>query len=298
MTKDIATFHRTKEIIDRYNFTFKKSLGQNFLIDLNILNNIVDVGEVTENTGVIEVGPGIGSLTEQIAKRAGKVVAFELDDRLLPILEETLAPYDNVTVIHQDILQANIEEVVATYFADCEEVVVIANLPYYVTTPIIMSFIEAEAPIDRIVMMMQKEVAERMTAEPSTKAYGSLSVAVQYEMEASIAMIVPPTVFIPKPNVDSAVLKLVRKSERPAEVLDRAFFFKVVRGSFVQRRKTLANNLQTSLPNGKEKKALIRECCKKASIDPSRRGESLSIEEFANLSNALYPHFNGDFKNE
>ncbi len=291
MTKDIATFSRTKEIIERHGFTFKKSLGQNFLIDLNILNNIVDVGEVTEKTGVIEVGPGIGSLTEQIARRAGKVVAFELDDRLLPILEETLAPYEHVEVIHQDILTVDIEQIVEHHFSECEEIVVIANLPYYVTTPIIMSFIEAEAPIDRIVMMMQKEVAERMTAQPSTKAYGSLSVAVQYEMDATIAMIVPPTVFVPKPNVDSAVLKLTRKKEKIANVIDRAFFFKVVRGSFVQRRKTLFNNLQTSLQDGKKRKAEIRTACEAANIEPSRRGESLTIQEFVELANALYPYF-------
>ena len=291
MRKDIATLSRTKEIIETYQFKFKKSLGQNFLVDLNTLDNIVGEGELTEKTGVIEVGPGIGALTEQLAKRAGKVVAFEIDQRLLPVLEDTLSPYDNITVINEDVLKADLDQVVAEQFQACEELVIVANLPYYVTTPIIMHFLESSIHVDRIVIMMQKEVAERMIAKPGTKAYGSLSVAIQYYMDAEIAMIVPKTVFIPQPNVESAVLKLTPKKEKVGNVIDEAFFGKVVRGSFVQRRKTLFNNLQTSMPDGKAKEEEIRLACERAEIDPRRRGETLSIQEFARLSNELHSTF-------
>lgn len=291
MTKEIATIARTKEIIDQYGFKFKKSLGQNFLIDLNVLNNIVDEGELDHRTGVIEIGPGIGALTEQLAKRAKKVVAFEIDQRLIPVLDDTLSAYENVEIINEDVLKANVEEVIATRFADCDRVVVVANLPYYVTTPIIMHLLMSQLPIDRIVIMMQKEVGDRISAVPGTKAYGSLTVAIQYYMEAHVAMIVPKTVFIPQPNVESAVIVLNRKEEKEAQVRDEEFFFKVVKGSFVQRRKTLLNNLQASLPDGKEKKSLIEQACVIASIDPKRRGETLTIKEFALLSNALFDDF-------
>lgn len=291
MTKDIATLSRTKEIIEKYGFTFKKSLGQNFLVDLNTLNNIVAEGQLTERTGVIEVGPGIGALTEQIAKRAGKVVAFEIDQRLIPVLEDTLSPYPNVQVINEDVLKADLHEVIETEFQDCDEIVVVANLPYYVTTPIIMHFLESGIRLDRIVIMMQKEVGDRISAKPSTKAYGSLSVAVQYYMDAHTAMIVPKTVFVPQPNVESAVIVLERKEQQEIIVRDEPFFFAVVRGSFVQRRKTLFNNLQVSLEDGKAKKELILQACERANIDPKRRGETLTIEEFAKLSNELYDDF-------
>ncbi len=291
MTKDIATLSRTKEIIEKYGFTFKKSLGQNFLVDLNTLNNIVSEGQLTEHTGVIEVGPGIGALTEQIAKRAGKVVAFEIDQRLIPVLEDTLSPYPNVRVINEDVLKADLHAVIETEFQDCDEIVVVANLPYYVTTPIIMHFLESGIRLDRIVIMMQKEVGDRISAKPSTKAYGSLSVAVQYYMDAHTAMIVPKTVFVPQPNVESAVIVLERKEQQEVIVRDESFFFAVVRGSFVQRRKTLLNNLQVSLEDGKSKKELIVQACERVNIDPKRRGETLTIEEFAQLSNELYDDF-------
>jgi len=291
MNKDIATPVRTKEILAKYGFSLKKSLGQNFLIDPNILRNIISHAGLSEKTGVIEIGPGIGALTEHIARSAGKVVAFEIDGRLLPVLEDTLSPYNNVTIVHQDILEADLLQVMNDYFADYEDVVVVANLPYYVTTPIIMKFLLGKVPVAGMVVMMQKEVADRITAVPGTKAYGSLSIAIQYYMDAEVAMIVPKTVFMPQPNVESAVLRLTRKETAPAKVIDEDFMFVVSRGSFVQRRKTILNNLQSSLPNGKLKKEVILKAFEQIGMDPGRRGETLTIEEFANLSNALYEDF-------
>jgi len=287
MMKDIATPVRTRAILEKYGFSFKKSLGQNFLIEPNILTRIVDHADVSEKTGVIEIGPGIGALTEQLARRAKKVVAFEIDQRLLPILKETLSPYDNITVIHQDILEANLQETIATHFHDCEEIMVVANLPYYVTTPIIMKLLEEKLPLKGIVVMLQKEVADRIAANPSTKDYGSLSIAVQYYTEAKTVMTVPKTVFVPQPNVDSAIIRLLVRNEPIVHVEDEKFFFEIVRASFAQRRKTLLNNLVHYLPNGKELKPLIEETLEKIMIDGRRRGESLSIEEFAKVSDAL-----------
>ncbi|MCY8225966.1 16S rRNA (adenine(1518)-N(6)/adenine(1519)-N(6))-dimethyltransferase RsmA [Bacillus haynesii] len=287
MNKDIATPIRTKEILNKYGFSFKKSLGQNFLIDTNILDRIVDHAGVTERTGVIEIGPGIGALTEQLAKRAKKVTAFEIDQRLLPILKDTLSPYDNVTVIHQDVLKADVRAVMDEQFQDCDEVMVVANLPYYVTTPIIMKLLEENLPLKGIVVMLQKEVADRMAAKPSTKEYGSLSIAVQFYTEAKTVMNVPKTVFVPQPNVDSAVIRLTLREEPAVAVQDDAFFFQVVKASFAQRRKTLFNNLINNLPNGKENKSTIESALQDSQIDGKRRGESLSIEEFAVLSDRL-----------
>src|SRR5690606_3132533 len=196
MNRDIATPVRTKEILEKHGFSFKKSLGQNFLIDPNILRNIVSHADLTDKTGVIEIGPGIGALTEHLARNAGKVVAFEIDGRLLPVLEDTMSPYDNVTIINQDVLEADLNRVVEEQFGEYDDIVVVANLPYYVTTPIIMKFLLGKVPIRGMVIMMQKEVADRITASPSTKAYGSLSIAVQYYMDAEVSMIVPKTVFI------------------------------------------------------------------------------------------------------
>ena len=291
MHKDIATPVRTKEILVKYGFSFKKSLGQNFLIDTNILRNIVDYAELTDQSAAIEIGPGIGALTEQLAKRSKKVVAFEIDQRLIPILEDTLSPYDNTTIIHQDILKANVQEVIQQELNGMDDVMVVANLPYYVTTPIIMKLLEERLPIRGIVVMLQKEVAERIAAKPSTKSYGSLSIAIQYYTKPETVMIVPKTVFMPQPNVDSAVIRLTRREEPLVSVISEDFFFTVTRGSFAQRRKTLLNNLTSQLPAGKEKKDLILTALSQAGIDPGRRGESLSIEEFAVLSDALYPHF-------
>lgn len=291
MNRDIATPIRTKEILEKHGFSFKKSLGQNFLIDPNILRNIVSHAELTDKTGVIEIGPGIGALTEHLARTAGKVVAFEIDGRLLPVLEDTLSPYNNVTIINQDVLEADLKKTVEEQFSEYDDIVVVANLPYYVTTPIIMKFLLGKVPIRGMVIMMQKEVADRITASPSTKAYGSLSIAVQYYMDAEVSMIVPKTVFIPQPNVESAVLKLTKKAKPPVEVIDEDFLFEVARGSFVQRRKTLLNNLQSSLPDGKAKKEQILEAFERIGMDPGRRGETLSIKEFGDLSNVLHADF-------
>lgn len=292
MQKDIATPVRTQEILKKYGFSFKKSLGQNFLIDPNILRNIVGHADLTKDSAAIEIGPGIGALTEHLARAAGKVVAFEIDQRLLPVLEDTLSPYDNVEIVHADILDADVKQMFTDKLEDYKDVMVVANLPYYVTTPILLKLLMDRLPIRGMVVMMQKEVADRITAKPGTKAYGSLSIAIQYYMKAEVAMIVPKAVFMPQPNVESAVIKLTRHETPPVHVIDEDFLFQVSRGSFVQRRKTIINNLQSSLPNGKQKKELILQSLEKVGINPTRRGETLSIEEFGRLADELYAHFN------
>lgn len=291
MYKDIATPARTRAILDKYGFSFKKSLGQNFLIDTNILRNIVDHAQLTEESGAIEVGPGIGALTEQLAKRSKKVVAYEIDQRLLPILKETLEPYPHAKIIHQDILKANVKEMLDTEFKDIKDIMLVANLPYYVTTPIIMKILEEKLPLRGIVVMLQKEVAERISAKPGTKEYGSLSIAIQYYTQPEVVMIVPKTVFVPQPNVDSAVIRLTIRETPSVVVKNEEFFFQVTRASFAQRRKTILNNLSSQLEGGKEKKVEIIAALEQANIEPSRRGESLSIEEFAKLSDILYETF-------
>lgn len=291
MDRDIATPLRTRAILEKYGFTFKKSLGQNFLIDTNILNNIVDHAEITPESGVIEIGAGIGALTEQLAKRCKKVLAFEIDQRLLPILEDTLSPYPHVSVVHQDFLKADVHQAIETYLQEVKDIAIVANLPYYVTTPIIMKCLEDHLPFRSMVIMMQKEVGSRITAKPGTKDYGSLSIAIQYYTTAEIVMNVPKTVFIPQPNVDSAVVKLTKRDQPVVAVKDEQFFFNIVKFSFAQRRKTILNNLVSQLENGKEKKERIMAALEKAEIDPTRRGETLTIEEFAKLSDGLLPHF-------
>ena len=291
MHKDIATPIRTKEILQKYGFSFKKSLGQNFLIDPNILRNIVSHAYLTETSGAIEIGPGIGALTEHLAREAKKVVSFEIDQRLLPVLEDTLSPYDNITIVHSDILKADVVKVIEEEMPGIEDIMVVANLPYYVTTPILMKLLNDRLPIRGFVVMMQKEVADRITAKPGTKAYGSLSIAIQYYCTAEIAMVVPKTVFMPQPNVDSAVIRLIKHDTPPVEVIDEDFLFEVSRASFAQRRKTIFNNLQAGLQNGKQKKELIVSALEEAGIEPTRRGETLSIQEFGKLSNCLHPNF-------
>ncbi len=288
MRKDISTPQYTRSIIDKHKFTFKKSLGQNFLIDRNILDKIVDTAGVTSETGVIEIGPGIGSLTEQLAKRAKKVTAFEIDQRLIPILKDTLSDYPHVKVIHQDVLEADLPAMIEEEFNGMDDLMVVANLPYYVTTPIILKLLMERLPIKGIVVMIQKEVADRMAAEPGTKNYGSLSIAVQYYAVAKSEVKVPKTVFVPQPNVDSSVISLMLRDEPPVEVEDEEFFFEVVRASFAQRRKTLLNNLQNNLLS-KDQKAEIEQVFQEVDIDGKRRGETLTIAEFAKLSNALLP---------
>lgn len=291
MDRDIATPLRTRAILEKYGFTFKKSLGQNFLIDTNILNNIVDHAEITSESGVIEIGAGIGALTEQLAKRCKKVLTFEIDQRLLPVLEDTLSPYPHVSIVHQDFLKADVHQAIETYLQEVNDIAIVANLPYYVTTPIIMKCLEDHLPFRSMVIMMQKEVGSRITAKPGTKDYGSLTIAIQYYTTAEIVMNVPKTVFIPQPNVDSAVVKLTKRDQPVVAVKDEQFFFKIVKFSFAQRRKTILNNLVSQLENGKEKKELIMAALEKADIDPTRRGETLTIEEFAKLSDGLLPYF-------
>ncbi|WP_272917136.1 16S rRNA (adenine(1518)-N(6)/adenine(1519)-N(6))-dimethyltransferase RsmA [Pontibacillus yanchengensis] len=285
--KAIATPKRTKDILEKYGFAFKKSLGQNFLIDVNILENIVDHAGVTEGTGAIEIGPGIGALTEQLAKKADKVLAFEIDQRLLPILQDTLEPFPNICIIHQDILKADVHEVIKESFAKGQPIHVVANLPYYITTPILMNLLMENLPIDSITVMIQKEVADRMAASPNNKSYGSLSIAVQYYTEAEVVMDVPKTVFMPQPNVGSAVLRLSMRKEPPVKVDNEPFYFDIVRACFGQRRKTIMNNLSRHFKDRFDKDT-IREGLQKAEIDEKRRGESLNMEDFARLANVFY----------
>lgn len=285
--RDIATPSRTKEILAKHGFTFKKSLGQNFLTEPNILRKIVDTAGIDQDTNVIEVGPGIGALTEQLAKHAKQVVAFEIDDRLIPVLADTMLPYPNVKVIHQDVLQADLATTISTAFDQNLPLKVVANLPYYITTPIMMHFLESNVPVQEMVVMMQKEVADRISAEPGTKAYGSLSIAVQYYMEAKLAFIVPKTVFVPQPNVDSAILKLTRRETPAVAVTDEKEFFKLTKSAFQLRRKTLWNNLQNTYGKDEDTKAWLRNSLEASGIDPTRRGETLSLAEFARLSNEM-----------
>lgn len=283
---DIATPKRTQEIVRRHGITMKKSLGQNFLIDRNVLAKIVGAAGLTAERGALEIGPGIGALTEQLARAARKVVAVEIDQRLLPVLGETLADCGNVKIVHGDVLKLPLRELMEKEFADCEEVSVVANLPYYVTTPIIMKLLEEKLPLRHIVVMIQKEVAERMAAAPGSKDYGSLSVAVQYYCVPELVAVVPHTVFIPQPQVDSAVIRLALRAQPPVEVRDERFFFEVVHAAFAQRRKTLGNNLLARF-FGKEGRDEMNRLLEELAIDPGRRGETLSLGEFAKLANAL-----------
>lgn len=286
-TRDIATPSRTKEILKKHGFTFKKSLGQNFLTEPNILRKIVETAGIDGNTNVIEVGPGIGALTEQLARNAAQVLAFEIDDRLLPVLQDTLAPYPNVTVVHQDVLEADLVKTTGEVFTKDLPIKVVANLPYYITTPIMMHFLESDLPVAEMVVMMQREVADRISAAPGTKAYGSLTIAVQYYMETKLAFIVPKTVFVPQPNVDSAILKLTRRPTPAVAVTDEQAFFRLTKAAFQLRRKTLWNNLLHAYGKDDATKAWLTKSLEEADIDPKRRGETLSLAEFAALSNAL-----------
>ena len=285
MTKEyIATPNRTKEILRKYGFSFKKSLGQNFIIDSNILQKMIHAAEIDQTSGVIEIGPGIGSLTEQLALAANKVVAFEIDQRLLPVLQDTLAAYTNIKIIHQDILKADLHKTIEQYFTSNLSLHIVANLPYYITTPILMNILQQQIPVERITVMLQKEVAERMAAGPNTKEYGSLSIAVQYYTEAHIVMDVPKTVFIPQPNVTSSVLQLVKRDSPLVQVMDEPLFFFIVQASFRHRRKTLRNNLISSFKD-KYPVDRIADVLERTEIDGGRRGESLSIQEFSLLAN-------------
>lgn len=285
MSKDIATISRTLEIIQKHGFHFKKGFGQNFLVDLNILNKIVEQGELTKDTYVIEIGPGIGSLTEQLAKKAKQVICYEIDKALIPILSETLQEYDNVKIINEDVLKADVKGMIETELKDATDIALVANLPYYITTPILMNLLGQKLRINRYLVMVQKEVAQRLSSTPDTKDYNALSVLIQYYTEPKIILHVPRTVFIPQPKVDSAVLRLKVREKPLVEVEDEELFFRVVKGSFIQRRKTIFNNLKQAFTELSSE--LILEALQKANINFQTRGEALTIYDFARLSNII-----------
>ena len=275
----------TIEIIQKYEFMFQKKFGQNFLIDTHVLEKIISSAGVTKEDCVLEIGPGIGTMTQYLAENARQVVAVEIDKNLIPILGETLAGYDNVTVINEDILKVDIKEIAEKY-NEGRPIKVVANLPYYITTPIIMGLFESGVPIDNITVMVQKEVADRMQEGPGSKDYGALSLAVQYYAEPEIVAIVPPNCFIPRPNVGSAVIRLTRHKEMPVTVKDAEHMFRIIRASFNQRRKTLQNGLNNSpeIPYSKEK---ILAAIEQMGLPATVRGEALSLEQFAQLSDIL-----------
>ncbi|EQF22698.1 dimethyladenosine transferase [Clostridioides difficile CD160] len=279
----LSSHSATKEVVQKYNFKFSKSLGQNFLIDSNIIDKILVGARIKEGDNIIEVGPGIGTLTREMGKVAEKVVAIEIDRNLIPILKDTLSDLDNTEVVNKDILKVDIQELIKDKL-NGGPVKLVANLPYYITTPIVMKFLEEDIPVTDIVVMVQKEVADRMNAIPSTKDYGALSIAVQYYCETEIVAKAPRHMFIPQPNVDSTVIGLHVRAERKYDVHNEELFFKTVKASFGQRRKTLLNSLGGL---GFLNKDEIREILKEANIDEKRRGETLSIEEFAVLSNII-----------
>lgn len=275
----------TIETIKKHGFDFQKKFGQNFLIDARVLEKIMDAAEITKEDCVLEIGPGIGTMTQYLAERAKKVIAVEIDPNLIPILQETLADYDNVQVINEDILKLDIEALVKTENQG-KPIKVVANLPYYITTPIIMGLFEQNVPLDNITVMVQKEVADRMQVGPGTKEYGALSLAVQYYAKPYIVANVPPNCFIPRPNVASAVIRLTRYSEPPVQVRNEKLMFQLIRASFNQRRKTLVNGIGNSseTPYSKEQTAKALEAM---GLSISVRGEALTLEEFARLSDEL-----------
>lgn len=286
------TRNAVREISEKHGFRRADSLGQNFLVDRNIIEKIIDAAELTENTLVIEIGPGMGALTQVAAEKAGKVIAVEIDRHLIPVLGEVVGHLDNVEIINQDILKTDINELIdsekknfATSDHEIDKVVILGNLPYYITTPIIMGILEREIKMDTMVIMMQKEVAERIVATPGGKTYGALSIACQFFCETNYVTTVPRTVFQPQPKVDSAVLRLDKRTELPWEIGagGRKLFFEVVRAGFNRRRKTLLNAL-TALGIDKTE---LRSILDEAGVEPSRRAETLSIQEFANVANAI-----------
>ena len=282
----------TLAVIKKYDFVFQKKYGQNFLIDDNIVEKIVREAGVTKDDFVLEIGPGIGTMTQVLCANAREVAAVEIDDNLIPILKETLAEFDNVTVIHNDILKVDIKAL-AKEKNNGRPIKVVANLPYYITTPIIMGLFESGVPIDSITIMVQKEVADRMQVGPGTKDYGALSLAVQFYAKPEIVVNVPPTCFIPKPNVGSAVIRLTRHETVPVDVKDEKLMFKIIRASFNQRRKTLANGLSNSSEIHLSKE-VITSSIEKLGRGPSIRGEALTLLEFATLSNIIYDEIHQD----
>lgn len=274
---------KTIEVLQKYDFVFQKKFGQNFLIDTHVLDKIISAAEITKEDFVLEIGPGIGTMTQYLACAAREVVAVEIDKALIPILEDTLQDYSNVTVLNEDILKVDIKKL-ADEHNNGKPIKVVANLPYYITTPIIMGLFEGDVPIESITVMVQKEVADRMQVGPGTKEYGALSLAVQYYAEPYIVANVPPNCFMPRPKVGSAVIRLTKHAEPPVEVSDTKLMFRIIRASFNQRRKTLANGLNNSpeLSFGKEE---IQRAIKACGFPEGIRGEALTLEEFAALTN-------------
>lgn len=281
----LGTPSATKEIINKYSFAFQKKFGQNFLIDSNVLESIIRGAEITKDDFVLEIGPGIGTMTQYLCEAARQVVAVEIDKMLIPILEDTLSEYDNVEVINQDVLKVDIKSL-AEEKNNGKPIKVVANLPYYITTPIIMGLFESGVPIDSITIMVQKEVADRMQTGPGSKDYGAMSLAVQYYATAKVILNVSATCFMPRPNVDSAVIKLTRHKEPTVNVADEKLMFKIIRASFNQRRKTLVNGLKNS-PELSFSKEQIVKAIEKIGKPETIRGEALTLEEFAELANAF-----------
>ncbi|XCP85256.1 16S rRNA (adenine(1518)-N(6)/adenine(1519)-N(6))-dimethyltransferase RsmA [Roseburia hominis] len=275
----------TIEILQKYNFNFQKKFGQNFLIDTHVLDKIIRAAEITKDDFVLEIGPGIGTMTQYLACAAREVAAVEIDKNLIPILWDTLKGYDNVTVINEDILRLDIEELVREK-NEGRPIKVVANLPYYITTPIIMGLFEKHVPLESITVMVQKEVADRMQVGPGTKDYGALSLAVQYYAEPYIVANVPPNCFMPRPSVGSAVIRLTRHEKPPVQVQDEAFLFQIIRASFNQRRKTLANGLKNSRELNISKE-IIEKAIEELGRGSSIRGEALNLTEFARLADIL-----------
>ena len=273
----------TIEVIQKYEFAFQKKFGQNFLIDTHVLDKIIRAAGVTKEDMVLEIGPGIGTMTQCLAEAAGRVVAVEIDSNLIPILKDTLKDYDNITVINVDILKVDIKKLAEEYNGG-RPIKVVANLPYYITTPIIMGLFESEVPIDNITVMVQKEVADRMQTGPGSKDYGALSLAVQYYAEPYIVANVPPNCFIPRPNVGSAVIRLTRHQKPPVEVKDSGLMFRLIRASFNQRRKTLQNGLNNSSELHYSKEQIAR-AIESLGVPATVRGEALTLEQFARLAN-------------
>lgn len=285
MTEKLSNPQKTIEIIKKYNFNFQKKFGQNFLIDAHVLQKIIAGAGVTKEDMVMEIGPGIGTMTQYLAESAGTVVAVEIDKNLLPILEETLADYDNVTVINEDILKLDIQKLVDERNGG-KPIKVVANLPYYITTPIIMGLFESHVPLENMTVMVQKEVAARMRSGPGTKDYGALSLAVQYYADPYVVANVPCNCFMPRPNVDSAVIRLTKHEKPPVYVEDETLMFKMIRAAFNQRRKTLVNALNNS-PEIQADKELIQTVLIQAGLLPTVRGEALTLDQFADIANRL-----------
>lgn len=275
----------TIAVLQKYNFTFQKKYGQNFLIDSHVLEKIMDAAEIGKDDCVVEIGPGIGTMTQYLAERAGEVVAVEIDKNLIPILTETLADYENVSIINEDILKVDLNRIVEEKNGG-KPVKIVANLPYYITTPIIMGLFENHVPVKSITVMVQKEVADRMQVGPGTKDYGALSLAVQYYAKPEIVAIVPPNCFIPRPNVASAVIRLTCHEKKPVEVKDEKGMFALIRASFNQRRKTLANSLSNA-QNLSLTREQVTEALESMQLSPTIRGEALTLEQFAALADIL-----------